>query len=412
MTGTSEITLREARSNVWRTTGRPTVAVIAAIVSAAIPPFLVGALAPLMADDMRFTVTDVGVAIAAYYLVSGVLSPLGGRVVGLIGVAWSLRLSCAITSAGLVAIGLAGDAIQVTIALALLGVPNSVVQPAANAALAEVRAPRLQAVVFGTVQASIPTATLIAGVVLGLASVAGGWRGTVLGVAALALGALRLTRALPHTARPRSQAAPVDLRPRIPGRETGGPWLLASLVTMGFLASVAATSLPSYVASTGLDTGLAPGAVAAAQVLGSLACASTRIGAPLGISHGTGPQRLLLVCLLLCGGVLGYALLGVGSAPLFVIGTVLAYACGWGWNGLFNQVVVAVRPGRVAAATGLTQSGIFLGGMIGPLTFAVVVQTGGYGAAWLMSAGAACTAALVAAGAFLLLARTSRDTPS
>ncbi len=200
----------EDRAALWQTAGRPTLAVVGVIVMAAIPPFLVGALSPLIARDLPFGASDVGVSIAAYYFVSGVLSPLGGRAVARIGIARALRLSCAITAVGLVAIAAAGDAMHIAVALGVLGVPNCVVQPAANAALAEVRSPRMQAFVFGTVQASIPIATLIAGVVLGVASYAGGWRWTVLAVASLSLIALWLTRDCRRPSRARSEWSPTD----------------------------------------------------------------------------------------------------------------------------------------------------------------------------------------------------------
>jgi predicted MFS family arabinose efflux permease len=407
------IEVREAtpldRAAVWRSTGRPTLAVIGVIVCAAIPPFLVGALAPLIGDDMPFSATQVGVSIAAYYLVSGVLSPLGGRAVDRIGVVRALRLSCAITTVGLLTIAMAGDAVHVTVALGVLGIPNSVVQPAANAVLAEVRTPRLQAFVFGTVQASIPTATLVAGLVLGIASYVGGWRWTVLAVASLTLVALWLTRGLPPTVRG-SRPAPADTPAGLLTRPST-PWLLVALVAIGFFASTASTSLPSYIASTGLDSGLAPGLVAGAQVLGSIACAVTRIGAPVAVSHGTSHRRLVLIAVLLAGGALGYLLLGTGTAAGFLIGTVVAYAFGWGWNGLFNQVIVSVRPDGIAAATGMTQGGIFLGGTVGPLAFAAVVHGHGYGSAWWISSGAAIAAVGAAVVAVLLLRRDTGSTP-
>lgn len=395
------------RRILWRSTGRPTLAVIGVIVSAAISPFLVGALAPLIARDMPFDPAQVGVAIASYYLVSGVLSPLGGRVVDRIGVARTLRLSCGITTLGLVAIAASDSALHLTTALAVLGVPNSVVQPAANAVLARVRTPRLQAVVFGTVQASIPTATLVAGLVLGIASYAGGWRWTVLSVAALTLVALWLTRGLSPAIRGSRPGTAAE--PAAPAGQAGRtPRLVMALVATAFFASVAATSLPSYIASTGLAAGLAPTLVAGTQVLGSIACAITRIGAPLGLSRGTTQRRLWLISFLLVGGASGYVLLGSGSVVGFMIGTVLAYAFGWGWNGLFNQVVVRVRPDRIAATTGMTQGGVFLGGMAGPLTFAGVVHLSGYSSAWLISAGAALTAAALAVLAVILVRRETR----
>lgn len=383
-------------------------AVIGVIVSAAIPPFLVGALAPLIARDMPFGAGDLGLAIAAYYLVSGLLSPTGGWIVERIGVRWSLRLSCGITTVGLVAIAAAESAVHIAVALAFLGLPNSAVQPAANAVLAEVEAPRLRAFVFGVVQAAIPAATLVAGVVLGVASYLGGWRWTILTVAGLTVVALWMLRVLgAGTPTPATGGSPVDLPPDRdrPHRPVGGPWAMVALVCTGFLGSTAATTLPAYVASSGLDTGLAPGVVAAAQVAGSLACAGTRIVASFGVTGDRAGKRLLFISGLLVVGVVGYVCLWTGTTVGFFLGTVVAYAFGWGWNGLFNLVVVNIRPEAIASATGKTQGGVFLGGMFGPLLFAAVVSHSGFGSAWLVAAGAALGAAVAAGSATVVLRR-------
>lgn len=91
---------------------------------------------------------------------------------------------------------------------------------------------------------------------------------------------------------------------------------MEALVATGFLASTAATALPPYAASTGLAAGLAPGAVAAAQIAGSIACATTRICTPLG--------RLVLIATLLAIGSLGYLRLASGTAGGLLVGTVAA----------------------------------------------------------------------------------------
>ena len=94
------------------------------------------------------------------------------------------------------------------------------------------------------------------------------------------------------------------------------------------------------------------------------------------------------------------------------VGTVVAYAFGWGWNGLFNQVVVAVRPDRIAAATGMTQGGVFLGGTVGPLSFAAIVHAHGYEPAWLIAAGAALAAVVTVVTATCIAHRTGQPDPA
>lgn len=100
---------------------------------------------------------------------------------------------------------------------------------------------------------------------------------------------------------------------------------------------------------------------------------------------------LSTVGLLLVGGAVGYVLPRTGFGWGFVWGVVAACGLGWawGWNGLFNLGVTRARPHGIAAATGMTQGGVPLGGSRGQLLFAAVSDRAGYGRAWYMVAGAA-----------------------
>ena len=331
------------RADVWRATARPTFAVTAVTVCAAVPPFLVGALAPLISDDLTFNAAQVGISIAAYYLVSG--SSVAPR-----------RASRRADRDHAGAASLLREHHRRP-----RGDRDRIRRPPPHDRARAARDPELggparcergagRSACSAAPGAGVrdrpgldPTATLLAGLVLGVGSYVGGWRWTVLGCRLIhARGALA-DRRTDGDLRPRDDLASVPSR-RSPFDEWTG-WLLAVLVLAGFLASTAATSLPSYVASTGLDTGLSPAVVAGAQMLGSIACATTRIGAPLSVSRATARRRLTLIAALLTAGASGYVALGTGTSAGFLVGTLVAYAFGSGWNGLFNQVVVQ-RPSR------------------------------------------------------------------
>lgn len=49
----------------------------------------------------------------------------------------------------------------------------------------------------------------------------------------------------------------------------------------------------------------------------------------------------------------------------------------------------------VATATGITQTGTYTGGAVGPLVFGIIVERAGYGVAWWIFAGVAVTAVAV-----------------
>ena len=112
-----------------------------------------------------------------------------------------------------------------------------------------------------------------------------------------------------------------------------------------------------------------------------------------------GRGHLPVVAIMLASGVIGYAGLALGSADhvgaVFVAGAVVAYGAGWGWNGLFNFAIASSHPHAPAWASGVTQTGGRLAGVVGPLVFGLVATRSSYMVGWLVSAGAALAAAAV-----------------
>ena len=49
------------------------------------------------------------------------------------------------------------------------------------------------------------------------------------------------------------------------------------------------------------------------------------------------------------------------------VGVVLGFGLGWAWPGLMNFAVVRLHPQAPAAATSITQTGVYAGGCLGPL---------------------------------------------
>ena len=392
---------------------RRVVGTAALVVSVVVPPMLVGALATRIGEDLPFGTRELGLALAVCFLITSALSPLGGRVVARLGAEMSLRLAGVMTTVGLVGIAAATRAEHLVLALAFIGVPNALTQPSSNEMLSRVVEPRLRALSFGLVQASIPTASLVAGVLLAVASYATSWRGPILAVAVATVFAqlvLPRTRRSPTdrsfdigVPRTESAATQVDAADRV-----GGPQLMVAVVLTGCLASAAATALPSFAATTGVAVGVTPWLVAGSQVAGSLTSIIVRIVAPVATSHSSLSRRLGTVALLQGHGVVAMLALATGTRAGFVIGTICAFAFGWGWNGLFNLIVALARPGRIAASTGFTQAGVFFGGAVGPLTFAVIGGDGHVGAGWL--AMASIMAAAVVCSTYA--AHRAREVPS
>ncbi|MCL5077225.1 MAG: hypothetical protein M1288_03810, partial [Actinobacteria bacterium] len=83
-----------------------------------------------------------------------------------------------------------------------------------------------------------------------------------------------------------------------------------------------------------------------------------------------------------------------GVGWLIIPATMISYGAGWGWNGLFNFAVVWNYPKSAGYATGITQSGAYLGSVFGPLLFGFIVDRSGYGLAWTSAAFEAIAASL------------------
>ena len=97
------------------------------------------------------------------------------------------------------------------------------------------------------------------------------------------------------------------------------------------------------------------------------------------------------------------------GVPLaFAAGAVLAFALGWGWPGIFNMAVVHLHRDSPGAATGVSQTGIYVGAGGGPAAFGALYSMSGYTVAWLVTATSDEAAAAVTAPTVTLGVTASR----
>ena len=95
-------------------------------------------------------------------------------------------------------------------------------------------------------------------------------------------------------------------------------------------------------------------------------CVAARVGGGWQADLRPGRQVGVIAGLLACG-ALGLLLLALpGPVPL-MLGVVLGFGLGWSWPGLMNFAVVRLHPQAPAAATSITQTGVYAGGCVGPL---------------------------------------------
>jgi MFS family permease len=365
--------------------------------------YLVGTLAVPLRADLHFGPEALGWAVASSYAGAAVTSIALGRLVERMGGLRTMRAVCLVTAALLlVTAGLVRSWAVLVAVLVLGGVASAGGFVATNHFLARRAPERNRGAAFGLQQSAVPLSTAIAGLAVPALGLTVGWRFAFAAAAVIALGvALAMPRRRPR-ASPSPRLAPPDarrvrIRPLIP-------------ITIGLALGVgAANALTAFLVSAAVAGGLGLAAAGLLAALGGTSAAGMRVVVGVLADRHRGAGFTAVTALLALGGV-GYLLLAVADADrealLLAAGTVLAFAAGWGWNGLFYLVVVSAHLDLAARVTSVTQMGGRLGGAVGPLMFGLLVVHGGYSVAWL------ATAAMALAGAAVILVGGRRIGPA
>jgi MFS family permease len=370
---------------------RASVGAVTTTIAVVVPVFLVGGLAVQIAGELRFSPAGLGLAVSVYFGVSALASVPAGRLVSRYGPALTARAGIVLAAASLLAIAtLAHTFTELVAILAAGAAANALGQLASNVALAQHVPPRRQGLSFGIKQSAIPVSTLLAGAAVPVVALTLGWRWAFVVAAGLALTALLL---VPPDERTR--------RRHLDRRE--GERATAALVVVGIAALLAAGSanaLGTFLVDSAVARGLAPGLAGLTLTLGSAVCMAGRLVSGWLADRRAGGHVGALSVLLLVGAA-GLALLALPWAATLVAGVVLGFGLGWAWPGLLNYAVVQLNPSAPAAATSITQTGVYAGGMVGPLVFGPVAAHAGYPQAWLTAA----VAMLFATGLMLVAGR-------
>lgn len=359
-----------------------------------LPVFLTGALALQVREELGFGRSALGVAVSCFFAASALGSGPLGRLAQGIGATRAMRVAAAMSVGALVGIATITDRWSILVALLVLaGLANAFGQPAANMALAQGISVRRLGLAFGVKQSAIPVATLLAGMAVPVFALAVGWRWAFVASAVLALLAMATVPQLPRPPRPASGGNGIE-RAAVPG--------LVALAVAGGFGSAAANALGVFMVDAAVSAGW--GEAAAGRLLsgGSLVGLAVRLVAGWAIDRRQG-WGLGMVAALMGAGSVGFLLLAheAGAPGLYTVGAFVAFGAGWGWPGLFHFSVVHTHPRAPATATGLVQSGVFLGGVLGPMTFGYLAEGWSYTVAW----NAGGLALLIAAAATYVAAR-------
>lgn|SRR5215207_933528 len=375
---------RSARASVRAMAGAS-----AATVAAVLPVFLLGGQSVLVERDLGFDAAGLGIAVSAYFTVSAVASVPTGRLVERFGPTRTTRAGILLASACLLGIaGLAGSYSTLIAFLLVGGVANGLAQLGSNLSLARHVPKARQGLAFGVKQAAVPAATLLAGVAVPVLGLTVGWRWSFALAGALVLLALLLT---PRNGHGGGRAAGRDR-----DRATAA---LVVVAVAAALAAGTANALGAFLVGAAVDRGISPGLAGLTLSLGSAVGVAVRLlGGWLADRREGG--HIAVVSAMLASGAVGLALLAAPSSWALVAGTVLAFGLGWSWPGVLTFAVVRLNPTAPAAATGITQAGVYAGGGLGPLAFGSLVQATSYPTAWLSAA-----ATMVLAGGLMLVGR-------
>ncbi|MFF5296818.1 MFS transporter [Paractinoplanes globisporus] len=355
-------------------------------VAVSIPVFLVGGLAVQVSDDLGFSPAGLGLAVSAYFGGSALASLPAGALVERYGAARISRYGIALSAASMIAVAAVADALWSLVAILALGAgANAMGQLASNTSLSRHVPAGRQGLSFGVKQAAIPVSTLLAGAAVPTVALTLGWRW------AFVLGGLLAVLAIP--------LVPADHRASR-ARPTEKSQATGALVVIGFAATLAAASanaLGTFLVDSAVARGIAPGPAGLSLTLGSAVCVTARIVGGWQADRRPGRQVGVIAGLLAFGAV-GLLLLAVpGPVPL-IAGVVLGFGLGWSWPGLMNFAVVRLHPQAPAAATSITQTGVYAGGCVGPLGLGAVAALADYPTMWVVAA-----AAMVSAAALMLL---------
>jgi MFS family permease len=355
-----------------------------------LPLFLTGAMSVQIGRDLNLNAQGIGWILACFAGMSLAFSaPVGSRV-GRFGITRSLRLAAVISGIALVGCALAPGVAVLAGAVAVAGFANAFGQTASNALVAaRVREGRF-GLAYAIKQSAIPLSILLGGLAVPGIALPLSWRAAYALAGLIAVSAMILVPAGVEPSPGRAEN-PVPSRMRTP------VWLLSA----GLVAAVvAATSIGAHAASSAVAIGFSESAAGLMVAVGGAAGLCVRLAA--GVRADRVSSSALVTAAVLCvGGGVGWLLMSSLLPLLFVVGLLMANAFGWGWPGLIHLAVARRFPDSTAAASGVTQTGVALGLLLGPPLIGTIAVSSGWTAAWITSA----VAALTGAGVILLARR-------
>ena len=387
---------------------RPPPAVATAIVASILPVFLLGSLSFRIRADLGYGEAVAGLVLAAFFAASALVSAALGRWVDQVGSRRALGVALVGTAAVQIVIAVAAhDVVVVALMAGAGGVCNATAQLGANVFIARHLPPHRQGIGFAVKQSAMPGASLLAGLALPAVALPLGWRWAFVLGAVVAVAALVAV----HARVPVQRARPATVDGDDEQDAATVPPGLVPMAVAAALATAAAITLGGFFVESAVDAGVAAGTAGLVFSAGSVVSIVVRLGVGAFADRRSG-DLLGVVAVMLAVGALTSMWFTWRTPAAHLIGVPLAFGAGWAWPGLFNLSVVRAAPHVPGRATGITQTGTYVGGAAGPVVFGWIAESRGFAAAWWLAAGlglAACAAVLAGRA---LLRRTPRAATS
>jgi predicted MFS family arabinose efflux permease len=348
-----------------------------AVFAVGVDSYIVAAVLPAVADDLREPIAQVGLLASAYALPTALLAPVLGPISDRRGRRFAMLLGLTIFALAAAGCVLAPSLPYLLAARAINGVGAAILLPATFAAAGDLASPEGRARAMGVLAGMFPLSTLLGLPVGALAAVVAGWRGSFVFILVVAVAAAVLVARLP-TGRPTASSSETTYMATI-RIAVGDPRARAAL-SVTFLWLTAAFGLFLYVAEFVHRTYAVPAEQAGLVyvVVGVVGVAATRLSDR--VIGRIGARRAVL-------GALSVFSLAAFALPLSAIAlplTLLVFAA-WAagtWTGIPAMQAIVAGLSSTARGTLLAflSSAINLGGVVGPIVTGRVLEAGGF--AW------------------------------
>lgn len=389
-----------SRRDVWRGHWIVGLAMaFALMVLSFLPPWLLGVLSVTMQSDLGYSDSQLGIALALFWVVAGVVSPFGGQFADRSGWPLATVLGAGLSGAAMLVTGLLATGFTGLLAgLAVGGLAYGMCSPTSNLVLVAEVPSEHRGQSFGIKQSAPVAVALLGGLAIPLIAIPYGWRTVyVLGAA---LAPLVMLMALPKLASPRRRKAWLSARQPVDRVTPKQRMSLTALIVVVALGTFSAASLVSFASLSILQSGVSADVTGIVVALASAFAIATRLFAGWWLDRRPITSLRPVVWIMLVG-VLGLLMLATGHPVLSVVGVAISFVGTWGWPPLVLLLIVnswAEQPGR---ATGLMQLGAGFGSAGGPLLFGILATVAGYTVAWLV----VVAVTLVAAGTAIVVQR-------